>query len=238
MLYNIQQSQGEESAMELLDTLRALRQTHPGLRMIYTGSIGLHHVLGALKEAGYINPSTNDMKTIELPPLDQPDACALAMALISGEAIQCDDVAAVTAAIATESACVPYYIHHIVDALATGRQQANVKLIGELVAAKLRDPQDPWEFQHFFDRIPRYYGKASAKLACQILDCLAVEGNALSLDVLFERLKAQAKLDDPEPVRSLLRLLQRDHYVLQDEKGAFAFRLALIQRAWKTQRAL
>ncbi|MEZ5602385.1 MAG: hypothetical protein R3F36_16280 [Candidatus Competibacteraceae bacterium] len=41
--------------MDLLDTLRGLRQTHANLRMIYTGSIGLHHIVTALREEGYVN---------------------------------------------------------------------------------------------------------------------------------------------------------------------------------------
>ncbi len=41
MLNNI----GNESAMEMLDILRSLRQTYPKVRMIFTGSIGLHHVI-------------------------------------------------------------------------------------------------------------------------------------------------------------------------------------------------
>lgn len=39
-----------QEAMELLDTLRALRQQHADkLRMVFTGSLGLHHIVRALK---------------------------------------------------------------------------------------------------------------------------------------------------------------------------------------------
>jgi hypothetical protein len=41
---------GDESAMELLDTLRSIRQMYPAVRMVYTGSIGLHHVIGSLRK--------------------------------------------------------------------------------------------------------------------------------------------------------------------------------------------
>ncbi len=41
MLGNI----GDEAAMEVLDTLRSLRQMHSAVRMVFTGSIGLHHVV-------------------------------------------------------------------------------------------------------------------------------------------------------------------------------------------------
>lgn len=48
MLYNIKTQggpAGEDLAMDLLDTLRALRQMHGNLRMVFTGSVGLHLVL-------------------------------------------------------------------------------------------------------------------------------------------------------------------------------------------------
>lgn len=57
MLANIRDREGERTAMEVLDTLRALRQTHPALRMIITGSIGLHHVVTSLKEKHFCRPS-------------------------------------------------------------------------------------------------------------------------------------------------------------------------------------
>jgi len=69
MLENIQQDHGEATAMELLDSLRAFRQTYRSLRMIYTGSIGLHHVIGSLRTMGYTNAPKNDMATIHVPPL-------------------------------------------------------------------------------------------------------------------------------------------------------------------------
>ena len=74
--------EGETVVMDLLDTLRGLRQTHANLRMIYTGSIGLHHVVTALREEGYVNSPVNDMRTVEVPPLDDGHAEALAKALI------------------------------------------------------------------------------------------------------------------------------------------------------------
>ena len=74
MLANIRDREGESIAMEVLDTLRALRQTHPALRMIITGSIGLHHVLTSLKDKNYANSPVNDMARIEVAHLELPDA--------------------------------------------------------------------------------------------------------------------------------------------------------------------
>ena len=35
----------DETAMEILDSLRSLRQTYPDIRMVFSGSIGLHHII-------------------------------------------------------------------------------------------------------------------------------------------------------------------------------------------------
>ena len=74
-----------QEAMELLDCLRALRQTKPAkLRMVFTGSLGLHHIVRQLKEKGYNNTPVNDMLSIEIEPLSLPDAANLARELCQG----------------------------------------------------------------------------------------------------------------------------------------------------------
>lgn len=51
MLESIRRSEGEPLAAEVLDTLRSLRMEHGFFRVIFTGSIGLHHVLKRLTDA-------------------------------------------------------------------------------------------------------------------------------------------------------------------------------------------
>ena len=58
MVKNICDRCGEDVASELLDTLRALRQTHGKLRMLYSGSIGLHNAISTLKSKGYTGAPT------------------------------------------------------------------------------------------------------------------------------------------------------------------------------------
>lgn len=236
MIDNIRKAQGEPAAMELLDSLRALRQSHAGLRMVYTGSVGLHHVLTALRNAGYINPSTNDMKTVEVGPLAVADAENLTIELLKGEAVPTPDIKLAARVIAEEAGSVPYYIHHIVDDLATNRQSASPEAIRTLVTGRLRDPQDSWELRHYFERIPRYYRETDSALAYLILDTLAHSDKPLDLDAIFQRVQARITTNDAEPTRHLLRLLQRDHYVIQNGDNTFQFRLKLIQRGWCIQR--
>lgn len=237
MLANIRDREGEQTAMEVLDTLRALRQTHPALRMIITGSIGLHHVLASLKDKNYANSPVNDMARIEITPLDTPDAEELAGKLIDGEALVAPDRATSSAAIATEADRFPFYIHHIVRALKIQGLKADPLDIAKVVAAQLIDPNDPWELQHYRERIPIYYGE-DAKAVTAILDELAASREQASVNDLLALLKAASAFDDRDRLVRLLSLMERDHYLKRDADGAFGFRFPLIRRWWKINRGL
>ncbi len=237
MLANIRDREGEQTAMEVLDTLRALRQTHPALRMVITGSIGLHHVLTSLRDKNYANSPVNDMARIEIDPLDVADAEELALALIDGEALSSTDKAAASTVIAREVDCFPFYIHHIARPLKIQGLQADPPTIEEVVAAQLIDPGDPWEILHYRERIPIYYG-SDAKATCAILDELAASRETASVSELLSMLKAASEFDDRERLLRLLSLMEQDHYLRRSSDGSFGFRFPLIRRWWKINRGL
>jgi hypothetical protein len=237
MLASIRDREGERTAMEVLDTLRALRQTHPALRMVITGSIGLHHVLGSLKDKNYANSPVNDMARIEIAPLELPDAEELAIKLIEGEMLSSPDKAAAAVAIAKEADRFPFYIHHIVKALKIKGLPAEPEAIAKVVAAQLIDSNDPWELLHYRERIPVYYD-ADAKAVIAILDELADTRKKASVNELLSMLKASSDFDDRERLLRLLSLMERDHYLQRHGDGSFGFRFPLIRRWWKINRGL
>lgn len=237
MLANIRDREGEQTAMEVLDALRALRQTHSGLRMVITGSVGLHHVLSSLKDKNYVNSPVNDMAQIDVPPLAMNDATLLAQQLIEGEALSCPDMEVACAAIASRADCFPFYIHHIVRALRIRGLAAQAAQVVDVVNSQLVDANDPWELCHYRERIPVYYG-ADQKSVLHLLDELALSDAAISLSDLLTRLKNLGEIDDRERLLKLLTLLQRDHYLNRDAKGCYSFRFPLIQRWWKINRGL
>ena len=233
MLENIKKSNGEDVAMEILDTLRSLRQTHPQLRMVYTGSIGLHHVITSLKRAGYANAPTNDMHTVDVPPLSDDDAQELARRLLRGERIQTDEPEQDAQTIAQAVDNCPYYIHHIVDALKFDNELS----IDTIVDGRLTAPDDPWALGHYRERIDTYY-EEDAQLVLNLLDILATVDTPLSFDDLFSQLQSNMETEDRETARSVLSLLQQDHYVSRRTDGAFQFRFPMIQRWWRLDRGL
>ncbi len=237
MLANIRDREGEQTAMEVLDLLRALRQTHAPLRMVITGSIGLHHVLASLKKKNYANSPVNDMHAVDVQPLDEADAITLATQLIEGENLAAPAIAEAAAAIAHEADCFPFYIHHIVRALKIRGLAANPENVSKVVASQLVDANDPWELLHYRERIPNYYPD-DQKTVLLILDQLATQTEAATVNELLVMLKGASAFDDRERLLLLLSLMERDHYLKRDDAGRYRFRFPLISRWWKINRGL
>lgn len=237
MLANIRDREGEQTAMEVLDLLRSLRQSHGTLRMVITGSIGLHHVITSLKDKKYGNAPVNDMASVEVNPLDGEDASHLASLLIEGEELTSADIETTAETIATESDCFPFYIHHVVRALKIRGLTASPETVASVVASQLVDANDPWELRHYRERIPIYYGE-DEEAVCHLLDELACREPAASVNELLAHLKAVSAFDNRERLLQLLSLMEQDHYLTRDAGGAYRFRFPLIRRWWKINRAL
>lgn len=239
MIYNIKKSSGEAAAMEVLDTLRALRQTHESLRMVFTGSIGLHNVVADLKRAGYANNPTNDMHKVDVPPLDPLSTAAnLARNLLEGESIAAENPAALARAIAEAVDGFPFYIQHVIVRLACERGPATEEAVAGIVERFLVDDQDAWELRHFRDRINTYYSVSERPFALNLLDILSTRDTPLPFEDLFNLLKSRIATEDVEVVRQVLQQLQLDHYVTRNTVGCYQFRFPIIARWWRLDRGV
>ena len=252
MLQKIRENEGERTAVDVLDTLRSLRQTHSRLRMIYTGSVGLHHVVSGVYNAGTSNDPTNDMRFMEVTELLPEDGKALARALIEGEGLHCADIDTSTEAITSAVDHVPFYIHQVVAGMKDLGQEAGAGLADTIVLKALTGAQDPWHFKHYRKRLDTYYAGERIPVILKLLDELAVTRVPLTFTVLARRLRStipretagsefvNAVLDgDDEKLRDLLKLLEQDHYVARESGTAdYRFRFPLIQRWWKLDRSL
>jgi hypothetical protein len=241
MLTNIAKRGQPLDARQILDTLRELRQTRKNVRMIFTGSIGLHHVLSDLAEAGGSWAPINDMAVIDVPPLAMTDAVGLATELIVNERITTADVEQLAQAIASAVDCAPFYIHQVIASLTNrpaAAEAASPEVVEAIVVEKLNDPQDPWKFTHFVTRVPLYYGP-DAELATAILDIVAVQGS-IAFQELRKLLPAHLPLTTHQAGRltEILDLLQNDYYLLKTPAQELRFRQALLARAWRARRYL
>jgi hypothetical protein len=235
MIDKIRKTEGETVAMDLLDSLRYLRQTHDNLRMVYTGSIGLHHVLTKLKKAGYSNAPKNDMETIEVPPLSLVDASDLCSRLLLGEKILPENSEETVKALIEGVDYVPFYIHSLVKELKY-EQTVNPDVVKALIQKAIVN--NDWEFSHFNERIDTYYDADLCQLIRAILDILAVQEKSLKFTELINLLKIEITDVNSEQVREVLKLLRQDHYLKRNEQGEEGFYFSLIKRWWCLDRGL
>jgi hypothetical protein len=219
---------GEQSAMEFLDTLRALRQRHSRVRMVYTGSIGLHHVLKSLYDAGYSNAPVNDMKPVLLPPLSEEKSVELATYLLSG--MKCEYKADVPACVTVEANHLPYYIQFLVGEMVSLKREITCQDVTDSLNNLLSNDLDPLDLKHYEQRIRNYYGKREP-IGFALLDALAVVKSPLSLADLLNHARSQDSQATESTVRETIDLLLRDHY-LHREGNKFVFQYDLIRRAW------
>lgn len=225
---------GPAAGRDVLDVLRFARETYPSIRMVLSGSIGIHHVVDRLRDGGPMLMPMHDMAVVDLPPLSPEDAAYLAVELLSNEGVECRDVNAVAPIIATEVDCVPYYVHHTVEQLQNG-QHGNGELVDEervrgVVEAAIADMRDPWQLRHYIDRVPVYYEQAD--LAYVVLDVVAAATPPISLAEVEGLVAARMVPPSAAELRDLVELLCKDYYL---EPG-YRFRLGLVRRAWQARR--
>jgi len=238
MLDNIKRESGESAAMEVLDTLRSLRQMQPRLRMVFTGSIGLHNVISSLSASCYRNSAVNDMLTVDVPPLTPREGERLAQGLIEGESIEVEDLGKVARTISEEVSHIPYYIQYVVDRLKSVGGRVDVAVVTAVVAACVTDAQDAWSLGHYLKRIYSYYSPDEAEFAVRILDVIGGSGRALGFDDVFNLVKLRIVTEDREMVLRVLRLLESDDYIVRTKRGRFVFRFPLVRRWWRYERGL
>ncbi len=228
---------GEQTAMEVLDVLRSLRQsptTGQGFRMVLCGSVGLHHILGSLKQHGYKNQPVNDMTLVEVQPLEPAVATELAARLLAGEGLTGDATA--PAIIAERTGGFPYYIHWVVAELRVGGRPVTLHDIDQVVQKLLTAAHDPCSLRHFKERIDGYY-PGEEKVVLALLDHAAQSTVPLSQAELINVAKTAGAADEKR-VRELLRLLAVDHYLHRDTDGHYTFRHALLRRWWIIEQGL
>ena len=240
MLANIQRREGAESAIQLLDCLRALRLQHADrLRLLFTGSIGLHLVLRALRRAGNTNDPVNDMLSLTVPPLASDDAIRLATALLEETHAVPAQIPVLAVRIASEVGGFPYYIHHVVDQLDQVRHPLTPEDVSSAVAALVIDANDPANFNHYVDRLSSYYTPDERTLALLVLRVLADQSRHTPAPALLNLCRHAVPSLADERLHEILTVLAQDHYIeprKSAEGVAYDFRWRLVKRWWQERR--
>lgn len=236
-VYNVSKAEGQPVAMEVLDALRTLRQRHDRLRMVFTGSVGLHLVTRALRRGDYANDPTNDMRLMEVGPLDEADGTSLALQLIEGEAIQTPSRERLAHTVSEAVGRIPYYIHWLMSRIATSGGPVSEASVEQYLDSLIRDPNDPAHLRYYRERLDVYYDGGEKMIALAILDALAASEQPQGFDGLVNLVRHRIAGVGDEPVREALTLLGKDHYIARQEgSGAYQFRYPIVRRWWRFER--
>lgn len=236
-IFSVVQSSDEQAAMELLDVLRSLRQRHQRLRMVFTGSVGIHQVISTLKKSGYANDPTNDMAIIEVPPLSQPDGRLLAEQLLKGENLASGQNAPeLGSEVADAVGCIPYYIHVLISRLRSRARSVTVEQIRRERDSMIQDSNDPAHFSYYEERLNTYYSSTDARVALSALDALCVAADPLPFGELTNLVRYKVDVLSEEEMRGVLKVLMKDHYLQRDSEGRYTFRYSIVQRWWRYAR--
>ena len=240
MLHNLQRTAGQDTAMQLLDHLRALRLARADrLRFLFTGSIGLHLVLRSLREAGNTNDPVNDMLSLTVPPMTRRATCELAEALLRETRAAPVQILRLASEIAKQVGGFPYYVHHVVDQLDQLRRQPKLEDVSAAIDHLVYDPHDPANLNYYVTRLSSYYADDQRRLALLVLDTLASQPSPSPTPELLNLCRHRDPSLADEQLREVLTTLSEDHYIerTKSAKGvACDFRWPLVKKWWKETR--
>ena len=240
MLHNLLRRAGPDTTMHLLDHLRALRLRHADrLRFLVTGSIGLHLVLRDLRRAGGANDPVNDMLSLTVPPMAQPDTRHLAAALLRETSAVPKRIPDLASRIADEVGGFPYYVHHVVDQLDQLRRPPTLKDVSSAVDHLVYDPHDPANLNYYLNRLALYYPDDERSLALIVLDTMAGLSSPSPVSPLLNLCRHRDPSLAEDRLRDILMVLAEDHYIEPRKSGdgtAYEFRWPLVKKWWKETR--
>lgn len=236
-------------ALTLLDKFRALRQRNRNLRMIFAGSVGLHHVLRDLKQAKLASEPVNNMPPVEVPPLEGQDALQLAERLLTAERIQfAGDSKEIFQRLIDQTSNVPFYMERIASQLGLMGRPISVNDVEAVVLKQLTNDHDPWEMEHFRSRLETYYQStvqdanncaiSEDAIARTILDHFATADTPQAIDDVWSMIRSQFALTDRNLIVQMLKSLGQDHYLISDINKRYSFRFPLVKRWWKIAQGL
>lgn len=230
------------SSLQIMDTLRALRKEQKGLRMVFTGSIGLHHVLKTLTNETYASESVNDMEKVALTPLDEASAKEMVRFHLNKEEKSNGVKEQLIKNIALQCDYIPFYIEKLIRRLAIHEEYLSQTLVDQEIAYILTDASNDWELEHFRTRLATYYkgeiidtndhNIQRSIIAKSILNHCAVVSNSQSIDECYQAVKANYSINDRDLIIETLNNLVKDHYLQRNVQGDYQFYFSLVQRWW------
>jgi hypothetical protein len=219
-------------AMLLLDVLRAIRQGHPRVRMVLTGSIGFGELLRRLRrEHGYRNRPLNDVAQRLVPLLQTGGAEALVCALLrhSGSALEPTFINELVRV----SEGHPFVIQLLVERVLQQSVPSRAN-ISACLAILMTPPGDPLDLNHYLERLERELDADAVALARAVLDAVATSATGLDRAAVCNLLARHPR----DSVLATVRILEDDFYLRRGEHAELHFMFEFLRRFWIAERGL
>jgi hypothetical protein len=222
---------GPQAAKDILSLLRALRESDDSqrVRWVLTGSVGFHHVTGALKATDLIN----ELVVVELPPLTRQWARWLAESLLLGIGREAQPVQ--SQALADASGGIPFVLELMVKQVQSDKAALPETLdaANQLLRTAAGGLALGANWTPLLERVDgRYQDQAAA--AEDVLDLVArTPAGAAEI----RRVLANYHAVDGRVAGRLLDLLCEDHYLTyQPDVDMYWWRHAPLRVLWQARR--
>ncbi len=244
MLSSMIEDGRRELAVEVLDTLRELRQRFQAagnLRFLFTGSIGLHLVISELKQVfSYTGNPMNDVAQATLDAMGRGDVETMCRKYLEEEGISRSDTVRFMDTMCKVTDCLPLYVEYVCDRFQKAdRRVVTPADIEREVKAMLLDPQVEW-FADAAERIrTRYKSLKMDGIADAVMCLLCKKRGAVPEGAIMEALLADGVAPNPGTVQPVFELLLRDHYLSRSiVKGSrtYRFKYEIMRRWWQLNR--
>lgn len=223
----------QNEAIRFLQLNRDLRQefNHVNLQFVYTGSIGLGNVVSRLNRPDLIN----DIKNIEVPPLEKKEAKEFISRLVLGlkkenEHFEINDDAK-DCILNKESWLIPYYIQIIVEELfdffgtdKTVTQDSIDRAIDKII-------RDRYKYQDYFGnwktRLMQAFDKDEYSCSLEILNYISTNGS-IDYDTLYNMSVKHGIRD----LKAITNVLEYDGYINKNAHRTYRFNSIILKEWW------
>jgi len=223
----------EKEASELIGILRSVMHTEPfkdSIRFIYCGSIGIDLVLDKLKRAGNnIGQPLNHMFDFILDPLTDKNAFYLAQCFNKGCELDLSESEMLSICQLGEN--IPYYIDALFSII---RYEKNIEKAYNTI---LDDPNNKFEFKHFYERITLHYPNKEDSFL--ILNFLSKEKNPKTEAEILNYLSSEKVISRATLIDELDRLRTDDYLLrrIKEEQRVYQFKYEILRKWWKINKS-
>lgn len=228
VLSSIRDNEGNETAIDTLNTLREIRQNSEfkNYIMVLAGSIGLEHVVKELDRIKLIN----DLKPIHVSPLNEGEAIKLIRQLIKNATMQIGNES-ITYLLKKISHPIPYYIQLIIEEcdkilFERNTPELSIEVIDQAFDKVIKDDSN----FHDWDARLKISLKEKYTFAKDILtDC--AHNTTISAAKIYNFAKKRKQEDG---YMDIIRMLEKDGYIIAEDQN-FSFLSPLLRQWWKQQ---